>query len=101
MLDVGQIDSSTLGFGQLMAQTSKAGDADSWGQQWAAFCYIVSVCRRRACGIWMLGAGPELGGELLEGGGAPEPLQLPVPSCNPSLGSEFLLPSTHPFLSGH
>lgn len=34
--------------------------------------------------------------------GPPEPLQLPVPcSCDPSLGSEFLLPSTHPFLSGH
>lgn len=50
----------------------------------------------------MLGAGPELGGKLDEGGGAPEPLQLPVPcSCDPSLGSEFLLPSTHPFLSGH
>ena len=31
--------------------------------------------------------------------GPPEPLQLPVPcSCDPSLGSEFLLPSTRPSL---
>lgn len=41
-------------------------------------------------------------GSLMRVVGPPEPLQFPVPcSCDPSLGSEFLLRSIRPFLSGH
>lgn len=100
MLSVEQIDSSTLAFGQLMIPNFQGWRLTPGGSN--RLLLLHSVC---------VGGGPVESGcwvqarnweeSSLRVVGPPEPLQLPVPSCNPSLGSEFLLPSTHPFLSGH
>lgn len=94
----GRIGSSCLTLGQLEAQAKVPGPetlapGDRNGLPFAA----QPVCRRTASGIWVLGAGPDLGGELDEGGGAPRAsaASCPAPSTLPGVR----IPSTfHPSL---
>lgn len=100
----GQIGSSRLALGQLWPRLRFQG-LRHWLLGAVMGClslHTAFVCRRRASGIWVLGASPELGGEFDGCAGAPRASAASCAcSCDPSLGSEFLLPSTRPFLSGH